>query len=393
MDLERIQQALQEEGIEGWLFYDFRGSNSLAYQVLQLPVDALYTRRWFYFIPAQGEPVALVSAVERHVLQMLPGEQRIFQTWREMREQLEKMLPKGKRVAMEYSPMNAIPYISRVDAGTIELVRACGVEVVSSANVSQRFVAELTTTQIESHRRAGAMLIAAKDALFGTLRQDLQAGLALDEYSVQQRFVVLMREAGVVVEEPPIVAVNGNASNPHYAPTERVYSPIKHGDLVLFDFWGRLPEESAVYADYTWMAFVGSREEIPDRQREVFEVVRRARDTAIAFIRTQMAAGERVEGRQADDVARGVIERAGYGRYFVHRTGHNIGIFEHGNGANIDNFETQDERYLLENTCCSIEPGVYLPEFGVRSEVDLLIRGGDVEVTGGPVQSEIVALM
>lgn len=393
MNLENIQQALQEEGIAGWLFYDFRGSNAIAYQVLGLPAKAFYTRRWFYFIPAQGTPVALVSAVESHVLRTLPGERRLFQTWRELHEELKKMLPQGQAVAMEYSPMNAIPYIARVDAGTIELVRSCGVEVVSSANISQRFVAELTEQQIESHRRAGAMLIAAKDALFVALGADLQAGLALDEYSVQQRFARFMRDAGIDVEEPPIVAVNGNASNPHYLPTESLYSPIKRGDLVLFDFWGKLPEHDAIYADYTWMAFVGTADEIPVKESDVFDVVKHARDTAIAFVRTEFAAGRRVAGYQVDDVSRGVIEKAGYGRYFVHRTGHNIGTFEHGNGANIDNFETRDERYLLPNTCCSIEPGIYLPEFGIRSEVNLLIHANDVEVTSGPPQGGIVPLM
>ncbi|HET8911830.1 MAG TPA: M24 family metallopeptidase [Ktedonobacteraceae bacterium] len=392
MKLENIQKALQEEGIAGWLFCDFRGNNTIAYQVLGLNAKAFYTRRWFYFVPARGMPVALVSAVESHVLRTLPGEQRIFQTWRELHDELKNILPAGQKVAMEYSPMNAIPYIAKVDAGTVELIRSFGVEVVSSANISQRFVAELTEKQIESHRRAGAMLIAAKDRLFAALRADLKAGLTLDEYSVQQRFARFMHDAGIDVEEPPIVAVNSNASNPHYLPTESTYSPIKPGDLVLFDFWGKVAEPDAIYADYTWMAFVGTANEIPEKQLEVFDVVKRARDTAIAFVRTELAAGRRVEGWRVDDVSRGVIEKAGYGRYFVHRTGHNIGTFEHGNGANIDNFETRDERFLLPDTCCSIEPGVYLPEFGVRSEVDLLIHTDDVEVTGSP-QTEIVPLM
>ena len=393
MDITRIQQVLQEEHADGWLFFDFRKSNPIAYQVLSLPIHDMYTRRWFYFVPAQGEPVAIVSAVESHVLRSLPGTRLIYRTWEEMQQYLKQLLTPGMRVAMEYSPMNAIPYIGRVDAGTVELVRSFGVEVVTSANLSQYFVATLTLQQIESHREASHLLIEAKNALFVELEQDIQASIELDEYLVQQRFQKLAQDAGLVMAEPPIVAVNAHASNPHYMPTAMQHSPIKRGDLVLFDFWARMPREDAVYADYTWMAFVGTKDEIPAKQREVFGIVRNARDTGIAFARTRLAAGERVEGRQVDDVVRAVITKAGYGDYFVHRTGHNIGIAEHGNGANIDNYETQDERVLLPNTCCSIEPGIYLPEFGVRSEVNLLIHEQDAEVTGGPVQEEIVALL
>lgn len=289
--------------------------------------------------------------------------------------------------------MNAIPYIARVDAGTVELVRSFGVEVVTSANLSQRFVAQLSDAQIESQREAGRRIIAAKDALFAELSDDLRAGVSLNEYDVQQRFLHMMRERGVVVEEPPIVGVNGNASNPHYLPTAERHQPIRRGDLVLFDFWGVLPEPGSIYADYTWMAFAGTRDEIPAQQCEVFDIVRRARDSAITFIRERLREGQPVEGCEVDDVARSVIESAGYGEYFVHRTGHSITTAEHGNGANIDNFETQDARLLLPSTCNSIEPGIYLPEFGVRSEVDLLVFEHDVEVTGVPEQEEIVALL
>lgn len=393
MNLERIQQLLQAEKLAGWLFYDFRKSNPVAYQVLGLPATDHYTRRWFYFVPAEGTPVALISAVESHVLRALPGERKTFRTWQEMQSLLKDLLQPGMRIAMEYSPMNAIPYMSRVDAGTLELVRSCDVEVVSSANLAQYFVAQLSTEQVESHRAAGSLLIAAKDALFAQLGISLRTGVALDEYTVQQRFLELVREAGLVMTEPPIVATNANASNPHYEPTSTLSSPIHRGDLILFDFWAKLPESNAVFADYTWMAFAGPREEIPQRQREVFEVVRSARDTGIAFVRARLAAGETVEGRQVDDATRGVIEKAGYGDYFVHRTGHNIGTSTHGNGANIDNFETQDERMLLPNTCCSIEPGVYLPEFGIRSEVNLLVMEHDAQVTGVPAQEEIFALL
>jgi Xaa-Pro dipeptidase len=400
MQLGLVQQALSDEKLAGWLFYDFRKSNPIAYQVLDVPIDEMYTRRWFYFVPAEGTPTALVSSVESHVLRSLPGERRIFRTWQEMQSHLGQLLRPGTQVAMEYSPLNAIPYISRVDAGTVELVRSLGVEVVSSANISQRFVAQLSDEQMEGHRQAGRRLIAAKDRLFAELGARLRAaetsggaGESLHEYSVQQLFRDMLEQTGLVLTEPPIVAVNANGGNPHYEPSAGQHSPIRRGDLVLFDFWGRLPGPDTIFADYTWMAFAGARPQIPPRHNEVFAVVSRARDRAIAFVRQRLSEGEKVEGAQVDDVARTVIAEAGYADYFVHRTGHSIGTTEHGNGANIDNFETRDQRLLLPNTCCSIEPGIYLPEFGIRSEVDLLIHERAVEVTGVPVQTEITPLL
>ena len=393
MNLKQIQEALQSEGLDGWLFYDFRKSNPIAYQILSLPLNSFFSRRWFYFVPATGTPTALVSAVESHVLNSLPGEQRIFRTWHEMRNHLEALLQAGMRIAMEYSPMNAIPYMSRVDGGTLELIRAYKVEVASSANIAQRFIAQLSEAQMESHREAGRRLIKAKDMLFAALGDDLRAGVALDEYSVVQRFASLIQNAGLVLPDPPHVAVNANASNPHYEPTREQHSPIRRGDLILFDFWARLPEEDAIMADYTWMAFAGTRDEILTDQRNVFEIVRKAREAGIDYIRSQLTAKRHVAGSDVDDATREVITDAGYADYFVHRTGHNIGTAVHGNGANLENYETQDNRLLLPSTCCSMEPGIYLPEFGVRSEVNLLIHEQDVEVTGTPVQEEIVALL
>lgn len=393
MNLRQIQEALQSEGLDGWLFYDFRKSNPIAYQILSIPLNSFFSRRWFYFIPASGTSTALVSAVESHVLNALPGEQRIFRTWEEMRSHLEALLQAGTRIAMEYSPMNAIPYMSRVDGGTLELIRSYKVEVVSSANIAQRFIAQLSEAQMESHREAGRRLIAAKDVLFAALGNDLRASVTLDEFSVVQRFADLIHDAGLVFPDPPHVAINENASNPHYEPTREKHSPIRRGDLILFDFWARLPEEGAIMADYTWMAFAGTRDEIPAAQREVFVIVRKARDAGIAFIRSQLTANRQVEGSNVDDATREVIAQAGYADYFVHRTGHSIGTVVHGNGANLDNYETQDNRILLPSTCCSMEPGIYLPEFGIRSEVNLLVHERDIEVTGTPIQEEIIALL
>lgn len=393
MQLERIQEALRLEQLDGWLFYDFRGSNPIAYQVLSLPTEEMYTRRWFYFIPAQGAPHALVSAVESHVLHSLPGQRLVYRTWQELHEHLKWLLHPGMRLAMEYSPMNAIPYIARVDAGTVELVRSCGAEVLSSANISQHFVAQLTPEQVETHREAGRRLIAAKDRLFAQLGADLRVGAPLDEFTVQQRFIALMQEAGLL-PDMPIVAINGHASNPHYAPTAEQHSPIQRGDLILFDFWARLPQPAnSIYADYTWMAFAGTSDDIPERQRTVFEIVKRARDAGATFIQQRLAAGQPVEGREVDDITRAVIASVGYGDYFVHRTGHSIGISDHGNGANNDNYETQDQRMLLPDTCCSIEPGIYLPAFGIRSEINLLILDHDIEITGVPMQQSITPLL
>jgi Xaa-Pro dipeptidase len=393
MHLADIQQALSQEGLDGWLFYDFRKSNPIAYQVLGLNEQAFYSRRWFYFVPVQGTPTALVSGVEAQVLRDLPGQQLVFNTWQELRAHLASLLKQGTRLAMEYSPMNAIPYIARVDAGTIELVRSYGVEVLSSANISQRFTAQLSAAQMEGHREAGRRLIAAKDLLFAQLGDDLRKDIPLDEYGVQQRFLALMQEQGLVLNDEPLVAVNGNASNPHYIPDALTNSPIQRGDLVLFDFWARLPGPESIFADYTWMGFAGTRDEIPARQREVFELVRQARDAGAAFVRQRREAGEPVQGGEADDVVRKVISDAGYGQFFVHRTGHNIGTSDHGNGAHLDNFETQDERQLLPFTCCSVEPGIYLPEFGIRSEINLLLHEREVEVTGVPEQTEITPLL
>jgi Xaa-Pro dipeptidase len=393
MDLERVQQALVSEKLDGWLFYDFRKSNPVAYQVLALPPNDFYSRRWFYFVPAQGSPTAIISAVESHVLRSLPGQRHIFRSWQEMCAYLNEVLLPGLHIAMEYSPMNAIPYMSRVDAGTVELVRSFGVEVVSSANIAQRFVAQLSDDQIESQREAGRRLITAKDHLFAELGAALRAGRTPDEYSVQQRFIALLQESGIVVPNPPDIAVNANASNPHYAPSPQQSSPIVPGDLILFDFWGKLPQPDVIIADFTWMAFAGTRDEIPADRRAVFEIVRRARDAAIDFVRGRLRNGQLVQGREVDDVARNLIAREGYGDYFVHRTGHSIATAVHANGANLDNLETQDERFLLPNTCCSVEPGIYLHDFGIRSEVDLLVFEHDVEVSGVPMQQEIIPLL
>jgi Xaa-Pro aminopeptidase len=391
MDQARIQEAIQSAGLDGWLFCDFRRSNLLAYRVLGMPEDGFYTRRWFYFVPARGEPTAIISSVEPHVLRELPGQRQIFRSWEELHRLLGETLQGAHKIAMEYSPMNAIPTMARVDAGTVELVRSLGKEVVSSANLMQRFVAVLSQARIEMHREAGRRLMAIKDALLATIAQQLRAGEAISEYSVQQDFLGRIHAAGLITEGAPIIAVNAHAGDPHYGPSAQEHAPIREGDLLLLDFWARLPQSDSVFADYTWTTFVGAQ--VPEKYARIFEIVRQARDTGISFLRQHVEQGKPVQGYQVDDEVRAVIASASYGDYYVHRTGHSITTVEHGDGANLDNLETHDEREILPETCCSVEPGIYLPEFGVRSEVNVLVHANSIEVTGVPMQEHLIPLL
>ncbi len=383
-DITAFQAALNEERLDGWLFFDFRRSNAIAHRILGLPEQAFFSRRWMYYVPRVGDPVAIVSAVESHALASLPGRQRIYRTWREYQSIVSETLSGARRVAMEYVPQNANPYCSLVDAGTVELVRGLGPEVVSSANFAQRFEATLTPAQLDSHRRAGEALRQAGDAALAWTRERLLAEDDLTELHVQRRLTELMRTAGlrVEVDELPLVAVNGNAANPHYSPTAERNSPLRHGDLLLLDFSAPLEGPGNVFADYTWMAYLGER--TPERIAQVFAVIREARDTGVALLRERFERGARVEGCEVDDAARAVVARAGLGDSFIHRTGHNIGSRVHGNGAHLDNYETHDTRPLLANTCVSMEPGVYLPDegLGLRTEVDVLLLPDGIEVTG-----------
>lgn len=395
MNLDALQTAIREAGVDGWLFYDFRRSNPIAHQVLGLSEHAFFSRRWCYYIPARGEPARLVSAVESHVLASLPGRQYVYRTWQQFGAYLHEAVGSARQVAMEYVPNNAIPYCDLVDAGMVELVRSLGPEVVSSADFAQRFEAVLTPAQIESHRTAGRMLLEARDGVFAWLRERLRAASPLTEYDVRREFARRMRERGLEVpgDDEPLAAVNGNAANPHYGPTAERSAPVRQGDLLLLDFSAKLPTVGAVFADYTWMVYLGER--VPDRAANLFGIIRAARDAGIRMLRERFESGARVEGHEVDDAVRAVIAAAGYGEAFVHRTGHNIGTAIHGNGAHLDNLETHDTRPLLANTCTSVEPGIYLPDegIGLRTEVDVLLLPGAIEVTGVPAQNEVVALL
>jgi Xaa-Pro aminopeptidase len=390
-----IQQALREAELDGWLFYDFRGSDPIAARILKLDPKRHTTRRWYYLIPARGTPVKLLHRIEPHALDDVPGEVRQYLSWQEQHEQIRQMLAslgKSPKVSMQYSPLNAIPYISRVDAGTIELVRSFGVEVATSADLVQRFEAVWTDDQYASHCRAAAALRQIVDEAFTRVRDEIARGVTLTEHDLQQDIVARIVLRSLYTYAPPIVAVNAHAADPHYSPPEKGSAAIRRGDLILIDLWAKDQAPGSMYGDITWTGFVG--ETIPARQAEVFAVVAAARDAAVAFVRQEVGAGRFPRGGDVDDVCRRVIRDAGYGDRFIHRTGHSIGEEVHGNGANIDNLETQDGRRLLPRTCFSIEPGIYLPgDFGIRSEVDVYIMEREAIVTGVPIQTAIVPIL
>jgi Xaa-Pro aminopeptidase len=388
-----IQSALREmDALDGWLFYDFRGSDPLAYRVLLLDPARHVTRRWYYWIPASGEPVKLLHRIEPHVLDELPGRDQRYVSWEQQRAVLSSLLIGRRRIAMQYSPLNAVPYLSRVDAGTIELIRSFGAEVVTSADLVQRFEAVWTEEQLESHRYAVAALRSIVDDAFAHVASSIGKGRELTEYGLQQFILSRIHDTGMTTSSAPIAAVGAHSADPHYGPVESGSSPVTRDNLVLIDLWAKRKAPGSVYGDITWTGYTGRQ--APTKERTVFEQVRRGRDAALSFVQERVAAGRFPFGWEVDDVCRAVIREAGYGDFFVHRTGHSIGEEVHGNGANIDNLETQDSRRLMPRTCFSIEPGIYLPgEFGIRSELDVYISDREALVFGQPLQTEIVPIL
>jgi len=388
-DIASIQNDLRAAKLDGWLFYDFRGRDPIAQRILQLP-PGMRTRRWYYFVPAKGTPKKLVHKIETESLAALPGDALYYAGQDELRKNLGKLLGRAKNVAMQYSPKNEIPYVAMVDAGTIELVRAAGAKILSSADLVQKYEACWTAEQLESHRRAGAAIDRTVAGAFQYAANCVRQKKPITEYDLQQWIRSEFDKAGIGTEQGPDVAVGAHASDPHYGPKPEGSSPIREGDLLLLDVWGKTKTSRSVYYDITWVGYLGAK--VPDKMAKVFGVVRDARDKAVDLIRTNIAARKPVQGWQVDKVARMVIEKAGYGKYFFHRTGHNIGESVHGNGANMDGLETRDVRHLIPKTCTSIEPGIYLPEFGIRSEVNVYIDEREARVTGA-VQQEILALL
>jgi Xaa-Pro aminopeptidase len=388
MNLPAIQAALRERNIDAWLFYDHHHRDPIAYRVLGLPSSLMVTRRWFYLIPAKGEPSKLVHKIEAGHLDSLPGSKRVYSGWQELFEQIKLFLADYKTIAMQYSPNNLVFTVSLVDAGTMDLVRGLGKNVVSAADLIAQFEATWTDEQIQTHFAARDAVDSITTAAFAEIGRRVRNG-GTTEHAMQQWLLEAFQRENLVTDDPPVVAVNANSGNPHYEPHAESSAAIHEGDFVLLDIWGKKNTPGAVYYDITWTGYVGKAPS--DKQREVFQIVRDARDAGVKTVLDAIDAGQRIAGWQVDRATRDHIEKAGYGDYFIHRTGHSIGTDVHSNGANMDDLEIHDERQILPNSCFSIEPGVYLPEFGVRSEVNVLVRPNRAEVTG-KIQREIVII-
>ena len=388
-DIQAIQKALREEKMDGWLFYDILHRDPIGYRVLGIH-DAMAKRRWFYWIPAKGAPKKLVHRIESFTLDSLPGEKLQYAERSELEKNLSRLLGRAKIVAMQYSPNNAIPQISLVDAGTVDLLRSLKRKVVSSANLIQRFEAVWSAEQHAGHVEAGKRIDKITQAAFAHAAQLVRSNTAFTEYDLQQWMAEQFRANGLVADSAPIVAVGPHSGDPHYEPKKGSSSQIKEGDLLLLDVWGKLDEPDSVYYDITWMGYFGAK--VPEKYAKVFAVAKQARDAAVKFAREATAAGRAFEGWQVDRAARDVIKKAGFGKYFVHRTGHSIGQEVHGAGANMDDLESHDVRRVIPGTCFSVEPGIYQAEFGVRTEVDVYVGEKEAGVTGA-VQSEILPLL
>ena len=389
IDLQGIQSDLRAAKLDGWLFYDFRGRDPIAQRILKLP-EGMRTRRWFYFVPAKGTPRKLVHKIESESLAAMPGETMYYAAQDELKSNLAKTLGRAKNVAMQYSPKNEIPYVSMVDAGTIEMVRGTGVKVVSSADLVQKYEACWTPEQLQSHLDAGVIIDRVIKGAFQQAANSVREKRTLTEWDLQQWILREFASAGIVRDVGPDIAVNAHASDPHYGPAEGKSSPIREGDLLLMDVWGKKNTPRSVYYDVTWIGYLGAK--VPEKYAKVFAVLRESRDRAVDLIQSHVSAGKPLQGWQVDKAARAVVEKAGYGKYFFHRTGHSIGESVHGNGVNMDGLETKDVRHLIPRTCNSIEPGIYMKEFGMRTEVNIYIGEREARVTGA-IQKEILPLL
>jgi Xaa-Pro dipeptidase len=392
MQLDKIQASLAAKGLDGWLFCDFHNRDAVGCRILGLPVDKFTSRRWFYFVPAAGAPRKLVHSVEKGKLDGLPGEKVVYLPWEQLHAELRTLVGDARRVAMQYSPLNNIPYIDLADPGMIELVRSFGVEVVSSADLVQEFEAVMGEDGFTRHREAGVIVQGIKDRAFERIRAAVAAGETLTEYDVQQGIIREFTENGLNCDkEWPIVAVNAHAADPHFEPTAENTVAFKAGDMVLIDLWARQDRPDGIYYDITWCGYIGPTP--PAKYQEIWDVAVAGRDAALNLVNARLKAGKKIFGWEVDKAARDVIEARGYGPWFVHRTGHSIGTAVHGNGVHMDNLETRDDRELVPGICFSIEPGIYLEgEMGVRTEIDVFITpGGAVEVAGA-IQKDLLLL-
>jgi Xaa-Pro aminopeptidase len=389
-DIREIQSELRANKLDGWLFYDHHHRDPIAGRILGLRPEAMVTRRWFYFIPAKSEPRKLVHRIEQGTLDSLPGKKLLYAGWEELHKVLPKLLAGAKTVAMQYSPENNIPYIGLVDAGTIELIRKMKKKVVSSADLVQQFEASWTAEQLSMHLEAGKLVDRITREAFERAAKFVREGKPLTEYALQQWVVEQFRANGLVTTDPPIVAVQPNNGNPHYEPKAESSRPIRAGDLLLLDMFARLNRPKSVYYDITWVGYLGER--VPDSYAKIFRIAKNARNAAIDFVKDAVAKKKTIHGWEVDRIARELIRKAGYGKYFVHRTGHSIGQDLHGNGANMDGLETRDDRKIVSDTCFSVEPGIYMPEFGIRTEINMFIDDKEAHVTGA-IQEEIIPLL
>jgi Xaa-Pro aminopeptidase len=389
-DIKAIQAELRASKIDGWLFCDHHHRDPIAAHVLGLNGEGMATRRWFYFVPKKGEPRKLVHRIERGALESLAGRRQEYSSWQELHAGLRKLLAGSRTIAMQYSRENNIPYIGLVDAGTVELVRKLKKRVVSSADLVQTFEAAWTPEQLVMHLEAGRVVDRIVRDAFALAAEAVREAQPLTEYAVQQWMLQQFRAAGLATAEPPIAAVQPNNGNPHYEPTAKASRPIRAGDLLLLDVWAKCDRPGSVYYDVTWVGYLGER--VPQAYAKIFRIVREARDRAVDYVKESVAKGRTIHGWEVDRAARESIRKAGYAKHFVHRTGHSIGQEVHGNGANMDGLETRDDRKIVPRTCFSIEPGIYLREFGIRSEVNVYVGEREAQVTGA-VQTEILALL
>jgi Xaa-Pro dipeptidase len=380
MDLTQIQEALRAANLDGWLFFDHHRRDPLAYRILGIPDNVSVTRRWYYFIPAAGDPRKLVHKIESGSLDTLDGAKQTYSSWSGQQSKLSGLLSGARKIAMQYSPKCAIPYVSMVDAGTIELVRETGVEIVSSADLVQQFDSLWSDAQFDMHVEAGRRVDQARREAFHFVGERIRSGDSVNEFQVQQFMRMRFAQLELFIDHGPIVAVNANASDPHYEPSEHRSAPIQSGDVVLIDCWAKLDQPGAVYYDITWTGFCG--DSAPLEIGNVFSIVRDARKAACALVSSSVATGRTIAGFEVDDAARGYITQRGFGEYFIHRTGHSIGEEVHGTGANMDNLESHDERRIVPGSCFSVEPGIYLPQFGIRSEVNMFVMPDRALVTG-----------
>lgn len=379
-DVKDVQRVLRDQEIDAWLIYDFRGLNAIARELFYLE-GHMITRRWFFCIPQQGEPILLAHRIEEMNFPPLPAEMRFYAGLQELEVQLANLLKGCKRIAMEYSPGCAIPTVSYVDAGMFEMLRGFVPEIVSSANLVQYFTCRWSADQLTSHKEAAGVLHHAQEAAFEFIQRELSAGKKISEYEVQQHIVSDLDKGGLTAAAEPIVAVNANASNPHYAPSASRATEIRKNNVILIDLWGKKTTPRAVYADITWMGYAGMK--APEKVQHVYNTVVAARDAGVNFIQESFKRGETIQGYRVDEVVRDVVNKAGFGEFFFHRTGHSIGVEDHGNGVNIDGYETRDVRDIIPGVAFSIEPGIYLPEFGVRSEINVYFgeRGPEIFTT------------